>query len=344
MDEEIMTGKTDTLTANPRREFLRQASLLAGGAALLGTASWRNAAMAAVMTDRSYVSGNFALELDGQFVGFLKSYEGGFAKADVIPEPYGSAAFIKKHIGQPKYQDLVMQCDPILPKPLYDWVAATLNTTTMRKNGAIITASYDYKEQSRLQFNQAMISEIAFPEFDAASKEPAYTTIKLALENSSPVAGSSAQLKGDIGAKKQHAWLPSNFRLSIAGLDCTRINKIEPLIIKRVIQKEQLGDKRDYAKEPTRLEFPNLSFTLPEINAGSFYAWFQDMVIKGNSDDKNERQGSLQLLSPDLKTVLQTINFQNLGIFGFAPEKAAANADQIRRVRVDLYCERITLG
>lgn len=67
------------------------------------------------------------------------------------------------------------------------------------------------------------------------------------------------------------------------------------------------------------------------------------MVIKGNAGENNERPGTLELLAPTMKTVLLTINFEHLGIFGFAPEKSDANADQIRRVKVELYCEQITL-
>ena len=32
-----------------------------------------------------------------------------------------------------------------------------------------------------------------------------------------------------------------------------------------------------------------------------------------------------------------------LGIFGFTPDKSEASSDKIKRVRIDLYCERITI-
>ena len=40
-------------------------------------------------------------------------------------------------------------------------------------------------------------------------------------------------------------------------------------------------------------------------------------------------------------TVLGSLQFFNLGIFKIAPEKLEAGADTIRRVKVEMYCERI---
>ena len=76
-----------------------------------------------------------------------------------------------------------------MPKPLFDWIAATLTMSYMRKNGAIITADYNRVEQSRLQFNNALITEIGIPACDAASKELGYLTVKFAPEFTTPLAG-----------------------------------------------------------------------------------------------------------------------------------------------------------
>ena len=143
-----------------RREFLTRAGLLASGVALMGVPGFRpRLAAAATVDTRAFAASTFALELDGQFIDFLKSTEGGFPKADVIQEPVGPNYIVKKHIGQPKYQDIAIQSDPAMPKPLFDWIASTLTMSHIRKNGAIITADYNRVIQSRLQFNNALITE-----------------------------------------------------------------------------------------------------------------------------------------------------------------------------------------
>jgi hypothetical protein len=64
-------------------------------------------------------------------------------------------------------------------------------------------------------------------------------------------------------------------------------------------------------------------------------------AIVGHYDQSKEKNGALHLLSNDRQTVLATIRFYNRGIVRIAPEKWEANADQIKRVQVELYVERM---
>ena len=247
----------------------------------------------------------------------------------------------KKHIGPPKFQDIAIQCDPVLPKPLFDWIAGTLTMSNVRKSGAIVTTDFNMNEQSRMQFNNALITEIDFPSFDANSRDPGYLTIKFAPEFTSPGAGKGTNVSANLKTA-QKVWLPANFVLKIPGLDCSKVNKIEALTIKQKVVQDQVGQVREHLKEPAKLEFPNLVITLAESSAGSFYAWFQEMVLKGNTGENNEKPGTLDLMDPTMRNTLMTVYFHHLGIFGFTPEKAS-NADKIRTVKVEMYCEQITL-
>lgn len=325
-----------------RREFLKRAGLLAGGLVVLGPSGLFRPSVSTAADQRSYAAGRFALELDGAMMGFVQSVEGGTARAEVIQEAQGPTAFTKKHIGQPKYEAITLLCGAGMGKSFYDWIKASWNMNYQRKNGAIITADYDLKQQARREFSNAVITEVGFPACDGAAKDPVYLTVKLAPEYTRMVKGSGAQVPVDPAAQ-QKLWLPSNFRLKILNLEqaCNRVNKIEALTIKQKVVGGSIGDTRDYQKEPAKLEFPNLAITLPEADAGPFYAWYEDFVIKGNNADQMERPGVLELVSPDLKTVLFTLNFFNLGIFSFAPVKAEAGAEAIRRVKVEMYCERM---
>jgi hypothetical protein len=55
------------------------------------------------------------------------------------------------------------------------------------------------------------------------------------------------------------------------------------------------------------LQIPNLAFTLPEGNAKDFFDWFGDFAIKGNNAAENERNGTLEFLTPTQQTVLFTL-------------------------------------
>jgi hypothetical protein len=339
MNDRANDGKTGSGFHPSRRDFLTQAGLLAGGMALLGIPALRPQPAAAGPMPTA--AGSSALELDGQFVDFLKSVEGGFPKSEVIHEPVGPNMIVKKHIGPPKFQDIAIQCDPLMPKPLFDWIAATLNMSYVRKNGAIITTDSRSADQSRLQFNNALITEFGIPACNGAAKDYGFLTVKFAPEFTTPLAGKGNVISASV-TKTQKVWPPSNFRLTIPGLDCSKVSKIEALTIKQTLPQDVVGQMRIPQKEPAKLEFPNLVLSIAEVSAGTFYAWFQDMVLTGNSGENNEKAGTLELLDPTLTTLL-TIYFHHLGIFGFAPQKPEANADAIRRVKVEMYCEQMTL-
>lgn len=290
---------------------------------------------------RSYVSGNFALTLDGVKCGFLKSVDGGAISAEVIQEPAGPSYFVKKHIGQPKYEDLTVQVGFSMSKPLYDWIAQSWKMNYTRKNGSIVAMDQSLTPKSERQFTQALLTETTIPAMDGSSKEPAYITLKFSPETIRLVPPSSGDKPGEYGKNEQKMFLPSNFKFEIDGLDCSKVNKVESFTVKQSTVKDDIGDARDYAKEPGKLEFPNLTITLAEIAAQPFVDWHRTFVIEGKNDESAEKSGSLTFLSPNREKVLGTIKFYNLGIFRIQPDKAEANADQIKRVQVEMYVERM---
>ena len=54
-----------------------------------------------------------------------------------------------------------------------------------------------------------------------------------------------------------------------------------------------------------------------------------------------EKNGSLTFLAPNIKDVLGRVDFFNLGIYRLAYEEMEAGPDQVRRVSIELYCERM---
>ena len=296
----------------------------------------------ATNNQRSYTAGKYGFEIGGVLAGWVKDVFGGHATSDVISETIGPDHVIHKHIAGVKYEDITVNCGTGMSKGFYEWIKATFDHKYIRHDGAIITADYDYKERSRKDFVRALITEIGFPALDAASKDAAKMTVKLAPEYTRVKKGDGKSLGGaSKGGYPQKKWLPSNFRLTIDGLDCTRVNKIEALVVKQKIVENPVGELRDYEKEPAHLEIPNLVITLAESHAHDFYTWHEDFVINGNNGDDKEKNGTLEFLSPDLKEVLFKIAFNHAGIFRLEEEKAEAHSENIRRVKAELYVEEM---
>jgi phage tail-like protein len=290
---------------------------------------------------RSYVSGNFALELDGLNCGFLKSIEGGDVTAEVINEAVGQDYFVHKHIGKPKYSDITISVGFAGTQPLFDWIKASWNANYQRKKGAVTAANHKLESMSTREFYEAIITETTIPACDGSSKDPSYLTLKFEPEYIRYKKGDGKKLTGEFGKGEQKMWLPSNFRLEIPGLDCTKVNKIDSFTIKQSKVDEGVGDTRDQSIEPGKLEVPNLKITLSERTVETWAAWHEDFVINGNNGQDFEKTGALVFLSPNRKDELGRINFYNLGIFKLSADKSEANADQIKRVTGELYCERM---
>ena len=317
--------------AGNRRTFLKTAGFTA--AALAAAPIGAAIPEPALAAGRSFTSGRFALELDGAFQGFLASTVGGEAFAEVIE--VGAL----KHIGQAQYEDITVEFDFSMASSTFDWMKACMDGSPLRKSGALISADFNFKELTRLNFFEALITEIGWPALDAASKEPGRLSLEFSPDVTRRKPGSGAAIAASV--KVQKKWLPANFRLKIDGLEvaCTKVNKIEALVVKK-----KFLVNSDGAREPGRLEYPNLVVTLAESAAGPFFDWAESFIIQGANGQKDEKSGSIDFLTVDLKTVLATLTFSNLGIFRCAPEKAEAGVESIRRVKAEMYCESMTFS
>jgi len=294
---------------------------------------------------RSYVSGNFFMDIDGVKCGFIRGIAGGGVSAEVINEPTGSSYFVKKHIGQPKYENVSVQVGFSMTKAVYEWIKQMWSAGYQRKNCAITALDYNLTPKLMMQYANCLLAEVTIPACDGSSKVPEYMSLTIAPEISrqvTPPAG-DGKAYGEYGKNEQKVWLPSNFVLQIDGLDCTKVNKIDSFTVTCTSVTDDIGAARDYLKEPGKLEFPNLRITLADVTADTWRKWFDEFVVKGNNGETNEKNGTLVLLQPnqDRAKPLCTIILHNLGIYKLERDKQQANADQIKRVTAELYCERM---
>src|SRR5258707_506290 len=79
-----------------------------------------------------------ALELNGVLAGWIQSFEGGMATAEVILEKPVGGQIIKKHLGPPQYEDITITFGPGMTKEFYDWIKASFNGHPVPMDGAII--------------------------------------------------------------------------------------------------------------------------------------------------------------------------------------------------------------
>jgi hypothetical protein len=241
-----------------------------------------------------------------------------------------------KHLGGLKYEDITVNCGTGMSNDFFDWLKGAFDRTNQSKNGAIVEYDVQYNEVSRLNFSNALITEICVPTLDAASNDTGRMTIKLTPESTSRTASKSGKATNYTIPVSQKKWLSSNFQLTIDGLDCTHVNRVDAITVKQRVMRV---DARTSGNMPAFQEVSNVAITLAEAQAQHFYDWYEDFVIGGNNGQNQEKGGALACLASN--NVLFTLTFKNLGIFKLASHEAEALSAGIRRVTAQMYCEAI---
>jgi hypothetical protein len=143
---------------------------------------------------------------------------------------------------------------------------------------------------------------------------------------------------------KSKKWLASNFKLEVDGLPTSRVAQIKALSIKQQIIEFRPGDGGDTQYLPGKLEYPNLVFSVPEIDAQPWLDYFESFVLKGNQGPENEMTGSIVFLSPDLKEELMRISMAGLGIFKCAPANEEPSKAKAPSSMPEMYVEEMKIS
>jgi T4-like virus tail tube protein gp19 len=304
-------------------------------------------------TTRSYPAGQFALTIDGhQSTAFIKSVDGGFARATVADDPAGGTQNRVKHIATVEVEPISIEVGLTGAGDVLSWIQGSWNRQWSRRNGEITHANFDLFETYRHEFFDALMTEACFPTLDASSKEGGFLKFKFQPETiktkSMPggEAGSTGpKVQGRIGQQvKQKLWSPSAFRFRLDGLDeMAHVNKIDSFTITQTVKKLFTGKDRFPQIEPTGIKFPNITGTIPLQFSRGLLAWHEEYIRTGAEDLTSQKTGAIEFLSTDRKSIIFSINLLDVGISFAGIETATSGADQIKRVKFELFVHRMEL-
>jgi len=281
----------------------------------------------------------FFFELDKTPSGFVQSPSGGNAEAEVILEKLGTDTIQRKRPGRVKYGDITLKAGVGSNKAVYEWMKAVLDRKPTHRSGTFTAADANFTINGSGTFTNGLISEVTIPALDGGSKEPAYVRMKVEQEATSFFAR-SGRLPSGRGSTSPPA---VTWKFEADGLETSRVNKIEAITIKQKIVEFSDGTSRDYQKEPTSVEIPNLAVWLPaDESSKSWLEYFDSFVIKGNNTEDQEKTGSLAFFDAGKGGELARLTFSHLGIFKLTPEKVESGGENIRRIKAEMYCEDIT--
>ena len=298
-----------------------------------------------VPQSKSYTAGHFELQIDGhKTTTYLKSVDGGWAKANVVDDPVGGETNRIKHVSSLEIDPLSVEFGLSGSTHILEWIQDSWNRKYSRRNGQISHADFNLKQTFEHEFFDALILETTFPALDGSSKDNGYLKCKLQPERVTTKVAPGPTIAGDYNVK-QKFWTPSAFRLTldhVDGLEYT--NKIESFTIKQGIKKFYTGANRFPQIEPTKIEFPNLSGTIALGYADGLLKWHNDYIVAGTKDPEAQLTGELEFLSPDRKQTIFHISLSEVGLASAAVMPASANSDEIKRVKFELFVGKMELN
>jgi hypothetical protein len=269
-------------------------------------------AMAAFgFTQSSFVSPHLMELPDGTFLGIAWDLRGGQPKSTTVVEgppviitlnpigmllsPYGNGGFMQ-----------LLAKNMIGGQVNASWIT---NTCAIRSSN--VTTGVSYSGVTPL--------EVTFPACDVDSKDPGGIVVVANAETAKgiPVPDEVKRRLAQHTAKKQKMWLPSNFRLRIGDLPCSRVNKIEALVVKQTIADLDGDGALDYFFMPD-----DLSFTVPMPDARPF----QEAFLATCNGKPTEYPVALEYLD-DLGNPLITLTWQTV-IYSAGPADAFNPDDQ----------------
>jgi hypothetical protein len=297
------------------------------------------AGASAAAVPKTFTAGFFTVSLDGGTPELVQAVEGGDLVGVVESTPVVGGVPNKRLAGDPVPELLSFRFPPGSPT-LATWIGSAFPPAVETRDGAVTYGNDKAQGVAERTFQDALVTRVVFPKLDAASKDPA--SILLLVQPAATIYGVGSAGVLPVNVKQKSSTL-GNFRLAIDGLDTSQVAIIDALEVEQPLVAAGGGF------EPAGFAVSNLVVSLGAASSTSWFEWFEDFVVQGNNGDAFERDGRLEFLSPDLKTVVATLELQNLGIVsigadradGWVTKKGAKAATG--RVVAELYVENVTL-
>ena len=289
---------------------------------------------------RAYSAAHFVLELGNEQVGFCRSVEGGGMNAEILTYNQGGNTQLLRQLAKPKIDDLKLQVGFSMSQVFCDWIMSFVSGTVVRHNGAISVGNFNYQECARTEFKEALIRELGFPKLDASDKNPCYMNITIAPEILEHVRGEETQLPSESGGVGQKLWTAANFELVLDNFPdaCRRVTKVEAFTIKQKILEYPSGGRRTPIRVPGILEFPSITFSVPEVDAHPMIEHFREHVVGGTPQARGT--GSLALRD-HVGEDLCTISLKGVDIAKVTPDKSDATSEDIKQVQIEISVEEM---
>lgn len=141
----------------------------------------------------------------------------------------------------------------------------------------------------------------------------------------------------------QQLWTTANFEFSIGGFEdaCSRCTSVDSFTIKQQVIDYHAGHLRDALRVPGLLEYPNVTFSVPEADAKPLLDHYAKYAIGGTVQPAARLTGGLTV-KDHKHNPLCIVNMAGVEIANATPSKRDSGTDSISEVKFEIAVESMT--
>lgn len=287
---------------------------------------------------RTYTGGRFQLDIGAYSVGYLKKFSGLAMEADIAANDLGPHNFQKKHVTNFKWTGGKATVGMGMGKGMYTWIKQSFDKGHQYQEGQFIAADFDYKAQSVIEFYDALITGVTVPKLSGDSKDACYFDVEFEPQRVKWSKGGGKVIDGKLGSA-QKQWTCNNYRIEVGKLTTANVSSIDSFTWKCAITPDPQGHNNEPVKVPAKLIVPDIKLAISYLDHQEWAERVRSWFIDGNRAEKDEMDGAIIFLGPNLKDELGRIDLKNLGFKKFSDDDVEANGEKIKKFNVELYCE-----
>jgi hypothetical protein len=218
------------------------------------------------------------------------------------------------------------------------WIRDALAGKPPRLDVSIAQLDHNLKVAHRLVAQRAQLVKIEFPALDASSKD--LFDVTLSFQPERVTSGTSGdQVTGSI-AKQKRAGL-ANFKVTIPGVDCTRVARVAPITVAFEAGASGVVTGRGRSSEQLTMRVGDLALGVGEAGAAGFVDWAKASLLEGKTEGL-ATTATVELLTQDLKSTVLRLDAAGVGLY--ALRRVQGSGDRMTSYDVSCFVEQWAVG
>jgi hypothetical protein len=296
------------------------------------------------ISDDRRVTGNLAIQMNGQAWGGVQSLDGCRPKGTVVATQTSQGG-VEKHLAALTNETCVVSIRLTNQTGILQWIKAMLDGAPQRRNLMISQGNPSTgKKLMEVEVQDALLTQVKFPALNAGSTQTPdaeLTFMPEQVERTTYSGTSGAPSMPNVPSIKQFNAAGFSFTLPSVP-NSHRTNSVDSVVVTQKTTQHS-EETFGYATEAAGLETGDLVITLPPQYSTEFGDWFEDFVIDGDNGPNREKTATLTFKDSTASTLF-TLEFDGVGVFDtWDVDSAGETHTSLMKRAYAMYVEGVTL-